>query len=204
MFSCRWEVNQPLYSPADRVLGSLSKPQQQTQDLHCVDTASGAFEADMQILQLKPDSDSRAENRQASCLWETDWSSASPWKKEVPGAWATLQSQQSHQIHAAEGSKLGAEELGVRSADGDPSCRYGGTIDASGILEGGETHKPFQTHLMCCPWSCLLVFGPNWQVFPSQQQLQKMSHSSTSVVFGKTVWFASRLSLTGCLPGLAT
>ena len=49
------------------VLGSLSKPQQHIKDLHRVDTASSTFEADTQILQLKPDSYSRVENRQASC-----------------------------------------------------------------------------------------------------------------------------------------
>lgn len=38
------------------VLGPLSKPQQQSQDLHQVDRASGASEADTRILQLEPDS----------------------------------------------------------------------------------------------------------------------------------------------------
>lgn len=52
------------------VHGSLSKPQHHIKDPHWVDAASGAFEADTQILQCKPDSYSRAENRQASCCWE--------------------------------------------------------------------------------------------------------------------------------------
>lgn len=52
------------------VLGSLSTPQQQIKDPHWVDTASGAFEADTQILQIAPASYGRAEKRQASCCWE--------------------------------------------------------------------------------------------------------------------------------------
>lgn len=115
------------------VLGSLSTPQQQIKDPHWVDTASGAFEADTQILQIVPASYGRAEKRQASCCWEAG---APPLheRRRFLGPEPCFKSTDhiKHTLLRRGGSSEVFRRWRARSAEGDPSHRCWGTSDASG------------------------------------------------------------------------